>query len=260
MSRAKSASSPSFPGPSRPIRSTAPAPPAAQAIVNAADQIVLGHADVVAGRRGGVAVRYPDPALPAVQRDPGRGQQGEEPVPAAWRPSPGCGRGTSCRSPRRSPSPPPASRWASRPRRWPRRTASAREAQDRLALMSHQRAAAATADGRLTAEIAPWFGGRGMDEVAHHRQRHPRRHLARGAGQAPAGVRPPLRPVTAGNASPLTDGGGGGAHDGRGEGARARLSPPRHGAQLRRGGGRSGLAAADGAGLSRCPGPWSAPD
>src|SRR5436190_1881375 len=34
-----------------------------------------------------------------------------------------------------------------------------REAQDRLALLSHQRAAAATADGRLTAEIAPWFSG-----------------------------------------------------------------------------------------------------
>ena len=39
-----------------------------------------------------------------------------------------------------------------------------REAQDRVALMSHQRAAAATADGRMTAEITPWFGGRGMDE------------------------------------------------------------------------------------------------
>ena len=40
-----------------------------------------------------------------------------------------------------------------------------RDAQDRLALMCHQRAAAATADGRLTAEIAPWFGGPSMDEM-----------------------------------------------------------------------------------------------
>jgi acetyl-CoA acyltransferase len=39
-----------------------------------------------------------------------------------------------------------------------------RAAQDEVAFRSHQRAAAATADGRLTAEIAPWFGGRGMDE------------------------------------------------------------------------------------------------
>jgi acetyl-CoA acyltransferase len=43
----------------------------------------------------------------------------------------------------------------------------AREAQDRYALMSHQRAAAGTADGRLTAEIAPWFGGRGLDNGCH---------------------------------------------------------------------------------------------
>ena len=40
-----------------------------------------------------------------------------------------------------------------------------REDQDALALMSHQRAAAATVDGRLTAEIAPWFGGPNMDDV-----------------------------------------------------------------------------------------------
>jgi acetyl-CoA acyltransferase len=81
-----------------------------------------------------------------------------------------------------------------------------RDAQDRLALLSHQRAAAGTADGRLTAEIAPWFGGPGMDEVV----------------TADNGIRSDstlealaqLRPVfdrrygsiTAGNASPLTDG------------------------------------------------------
>ena len=68
-----------------------------------------------------------------------------------------------------------------------------REAQDEVALMSHQRAAAATADGRLTAEIAPWFGGAGMDQVVDHRQPDPRRHVARRARQAQAGVRSPLR-------------------------------------------------------------------
>src|SRR5688500_5159894 len=82
----------------------------------------------------------------------------------------------------------------------------AREAQDRIALQSHQRAAAATADGRLTAEIVPWLGGRDLDQVT----------------TTDNGIRPDsslealaaLRPVfdrkygsvTAGNASPLTDG------------------------------------------------------
>jgi acetyl-CoA acyltransferase len=82
-----------------------------------------------------------------------------------------------------------------------------REDQDRVALLSHQRAAAATADGRLTAEIAPWFGGRGMDDV-----------LASDNGiradtslEALAKLKPVFDrrygSVTAGNASPLTDGG-----------------------------------------------------
>jgi len=81
-----------------------------------------------------------------------------------------------------------------------------REAQDRYALMSHQRAAAATADGRLTAEIAPWLDVPGGADVV----------------TADNGIRPDttldalakLRPVfdrrygtvTAGNSSPLTDG------------------------------------------------------
>jgi acetyl-CoA acyltransferase len=81
-----------------------------------------------------------------------------------------------------------------------------REEQDRIALMSHQRAAAATADGRLTAEIAPWFGGRDMSDVVTSdngiRSDTSLEQLAR------------LKPVfdrkygsvTAGNASPLTDG------------------------------------------------------
>jgi acetyl-CoA acyltransferase len=81
-----------------------------------------------------------------------------------------------------------------------------REAQDEVALRSHQRAAAATADGRLPAEIAPWFGGAAMD-----------RPLDADNGirgdtslEALAALRPVFDrrygSVTAGNSSPLTDG------------------------------------------------------
>jgi acetyl-CoA acyltransferase len=81
-----------------------------------------------------------------------------------------------------------------------------REAQDQVALMSHQRAAAATASGRLGEEIAPWFGGRGMDEVVSTD------NLIRADTSLEALAK--LKPVfdrrygsvTAGNASGLTDG------------------------------------------------------
>ena len=81
-----------------------------------------------------------------------------------------------------------------------------REAQDRFALRSHERAAAGTADGRLTAEIAPVFvpprfdvvvtadngvrADTSYDQLATLRPVFDRRHGT----------------VTAGNASPLTDG------------------------------------------------------
>jgi acetyl-CoA acyltransferase len=81
-----------------------------------------------------------------------------------------------------------------------------REAQDRLSMLSHHRAAAATASGRFAEEIAPWFGGRGMDEVVTTD------NLIRGDTSLEALAK--LKPVfdrrygsvTAGNASPLTDG------------------------------------------------------
>lgn len=81
-----------------------------------------------------------------------------------------------------------------------------REAQDRWALRSHQLAAKGTADGRLTAEIAPWLPTRAGAEVVPQdngiRTDSSLEQLAQ------------LRPVfdrrygsvTAGNASPLTDG------------------------------------------------------
>src|SRR5216117_223873 len=81
-----------------------------------------------------------------------------------------------------------------------------REAQDRWALRSHQRAAQGTSDGRLTAEIVPWFPSREGDPIV----------------TADNGIRTDtsleqmakLKPVfdrrygtvTAANASPLTDG------------------------------------------------------
>jgi acetyl-CoA acyltransferase len=81
-----------------------------------------------------------------------------------------------------------------------------RQAQDRWALRSHQLAAQGTADGRLTAEIAPWLPERPSGEVV----------------KADNGIRTDstleqmakLRPVfdrrygsvTAANSSPLTDG------------------------------------------------------
>ena len=65
-----------------------------------------------------------------------------------------------------------------------------REAQDRLALLSHQRAAAG--DRRRPAHRGDRALVRrpGHGRGGHQRQRHPRRHLARGARQAQAGVRP----------------------------------------------------------------------
>jgi acetyl-CoA acyltransferase len=81
-----------------------------------------------------------------------------------------------------------------------------REAQDRYALMSHQRAAAGTADGRLPAEIAPWFGGPGMDQVVTSDNGI----RADSSLEALAALKPVFDrrygTVTAGNASPLTDG------------------------------------------------------
>lgn len=81
-----------------------------------------------------------------------------------------------------------------------------REAQDRWALRSHQLAAAATADGRLTAEIAPFYvppkyekvvtsdngirGDSSLEKLASLKPVFDRRYGS----------------VTAGNASPLTDG------------------------------------------------------
>jgi acetyl-CoA acyltransferase len=81
-----------------------------------------------------------------------------------------------------------------------------REDQDRIALQSHVRAAAATADGRLTAEIVPWLGGRNLDEITttDNGIRHDSSLEALGKLKPVFDRR--YGSVTAGNASPLTDG------------------------------------------------------
>ncbi len=80
-----------------------------------------------------------------------------------------------------------------------------REAQDRWALLSHQRAAAGSSDGRLTAEIAPWFPPRGGDVVTADNGIRPETSLEQMAALRPVFDRR-YGSVTAANASPLTDG------------------------------------------------------
>lgn len=81
-----------------------------------------------------------------------------------------------------------------------------REAQDRLALLSHQRAAAAQTDGRLGLEIAPAAAGMKSEEmVVHDNLIRPDTSLEALAGLKPVFDRK-YGSVTAGNSSPLTDG------------------------------------------------------
>jgi acetyl-CoA acyltransferase len=78
-----------------------------------------------------------------------------------------------------------------------------REEQDRIALMSHQRAAAGTADGRLTAEIAPWLEGK--EPVTSDNGIRADTSLEKLSVLKPVFDRK-YGTVTAGNSSPLTDG------------------------------------------------------
>jgi acetyl-CoA acyltransferase len=81
-----------------------------------------------------------------------------------------------------------------------------REEQDRWALRSHQLAAAGTADGRLTAEIAPWLPERaGAAVVSADNGIRTDTSLEQMAKLRPVFDRR-YGSVTAGNSSPLTDG------------------------------------------------------
>jgi acetyl-CoA acyltransferase len=178
---------------------------AAQAIANGADQIALGHADTVLA--GGVESLSDIPILHTrrfsqVLVDASKARslgarvatfgrvrpRDLVPVtPAIAEPSTGESMGQSAE-------------------KMAKENGIAREEQDRLALMSHQRAAAASADGRLRAEIAPWFAGREMDQVVAEDNGI----RADTSLEALAKLRPVFDrkygSVTAGNASPLTDG------------------------------------------------------
>ncbi|MBA2292721.1 MAG: acetyl-CoA C-acyltransferase, partial [Gemmatimonadales bacterium] len=136
----------------------------AQAICNATDQIIAGHADVILA--GGVETLSDVPilhtrrfarTLVAASKARSLGARLSafatvrprdlKPVsPAIAEPSTGESMGQSAE-------------------KMAKENGISREDQDALALMSHQRAAAGTADGRLTDEIVPWFGGRDMDQV-----------------------------------------------------------------------------------------------
>jgi acetyl-CoA acyltransferase len=178
---------------------------AAQAISNAADQIALGHADVILA--GGVESLSDIPILHTrrfsqVLVDASKAKSVGARVasfgrvrprdlvpvtPAVAEPSTGETMGQSAE-------------------KMAKENGIGREAQDRIALMSHQRAAAGTADGRLKAEIVPWFGGAGMDEVATSDNGI----RSDTSLEALANLKPVFDrrygTVTAGNSSPLTDG------------------------------------------------------
>jgi acetyl-CoA acyltransferase len=178
---------------------------AAQAVANAADQIAIGHADVIIA--GGVESLSDIPILHSrrfsqtlVEASRARSLRSRAVAftrlrprdlvpltPAIAEPSTGESMGQSAE-------------------KMAKENGIGREAQDRLALQSHQRAGAGTADGRLTAEIAPWFGGASMDQpvISDNGIRSDT------SLEALAGLRPVFDrkygSVTAGNSSPLTDG------------------------------------------------------
>ena len=178
-----------------------------QAVTNAADQIMNGHADVIIA--GGVESLSDIPILHSKRfsqilmaaskaksiADRVRLFASVKPrdlvpvAPAIAEPSTGETMGQSAE-------------------RMAKENGITRQAQDELALMSHQRAAAGTADGRLTAEIAPWFGGSSMTEVLSSDNGI----RADSSLEALAALKPVFDrkygSITAGNASPLTDGAG----------------------------------------------------
>lgn len=177
----------------------------AQAICNATDQIIAGHADVILA--GGVETLSDVPilhtrrfarTLVAASKARSLGARLSafatvrprdlKPVsPAIAEPSTGESMGQSAE-------------------KMAKENGISREEQDAFALMSHQRAAAGTADGRLSDEIVPWFGGRDMDRVVSADSLiRPDTTLEQLSKLNPVFDRR-YGSVTAGNASPLTDG------------------------------------------------------
>lgn len=177
----------------------------AQAIQNAADQIAVGHADVIiAGGTESLSdipilhTRRMSQLLMAASKAKTLGARVSAlskarprdlvPVsPAIAEPSTGESMGQSAE-------------------KMAKENGIAREDQDRIALQSHQRAAAGTADGRLTSEIVPWFGGKNMDEpVTSDNGIRTDTSMEALSALKPVFDRK-YGTVTAGNSSPLTDG------------------------------------------------------
>lgn len=82
-----------------------------------------------------------------------------------------------------------------------------RRAQDEIALLSHQRAAAATADGRLTAQIAPAFPPPRFDKAVTQDNGVRADSSLEALGKLKPVFDRRYGSLTAGNSSPLTDGG-----------------------------------------------------
>ncbi|HEV8398987.1 MAG TPA: acetyl-CoA C-acyltransferase [Gemmatimonadales bacterium] len=178
---------------------------ATQAIANGHDQIALGHDDVVIA--GGAEALSDIPILASrrladilVEASKAKSLGGRVrtflkirprdliPVaPAIAEPSTGESMGQSAE-------------------KMAKENAITREAQDRWALRSHQLAAKGTTDGRLTAEIAPWFPARPGDPVvAQDNGIRTDSTLEQMAKLKPVFDRK-YGSVTAANSSPLTDG------------------------------------------------------
>jgi acetyl-CoA acyltransferase len=175
----------------------------AQAVTNACDQIALGHADVIMA--GGVESLSDIPILHShrmaqilieASKAKTLGQRlgtlakirprDLVPVtPAISEPSTGLTMGQSAE-------------------KMAKENGITREAQDKWALRSHQRAAQGSADGRLTAEIAPWFPLSGDPVTADNGIR------SDSSVEQMAKLKPVFDrrygSVTAANSSPLTDG------------------------------------------------------
>ena len=177
----------------------------AQTITNAADQIVLGHADVVL--TGGVESLSDVPILHSrrfskllVEASKAKSLTQRLSVfsrvrpkdlvpvsPAIAEPSTGETMGQSAE-------------------KMAKENGISREAQDEVAYRSHMRAAAGTSDGRLAAEIVPWLGGRNLDDpVTADNGIRADTSLEQLAKLRPVFDRK-YGTVTAGNSSPLTDG------------------------------------------------------
>jgi len=178
---------------------------AAQAISNAADQIVLGHADVVLA--GGVESLSDIPILHSrrmsrILVEAGKARSFGARVAAVGRVRP---RDLIPLTPAIA-EPSTGESMGQSAEKMAKENGISREAQDRLALTSHQRAAAGTRDGRLTAEVTPWFGGPQMDAIVAADN-----GIREDASLEALAKLPPVfdrryGSVTAGNSSPLTDG------------------------------------------------------